>query len=177
MRLGLSGMMVGLMLVACVDQHPPVVAVVPSQPGYSTCAPDECKQPRLAATSTDISTAVATDRVPTLDVEPLCGGLAGQGGATFRDPEIARVLHDPEKVLTKKDCLDSEAGVRAELTKAWASFDVSDRVHCMSESEMGGESSYTELITCLEMARDVRKLRDEDEASPPAHNENIISNR
>ena len=26
---------------------------------------------------------------------------------------------------------------------------------------MGGLSSYTELITCLEMARDVRKLRSE----------------
>jgi len=24
---------------------------------------------------------------------------------------------------------------------------------------MGGESSYTDLITCLEMARDVKKLR------------------
>ncbi len=28
---------------------------------------------------------------------------------------------------------------------------------------MGGESSYTELLTCLEMARDVRTLRSEYE--------------
>jgi hypothetical protein len=26
---------------------------------------------------------------------------------------------------------------------------------------MGGESSYTELLTCLEMARDVRKIHEE----------------
>jgi hypothetical protein len=30
---------------------------------------------------------------------------------------------------------------------------------------MGGDSSYTELLTCLEMARDVRSLRNE-QASP-----------
>jgi hypothetical protein len=28
---------------------------------------------------------------------------------------------------------------------------------------MGGDSSYTELLTCLEMARDVRALRTESE--------------
>jgi hypothetical protein len=175
MRLGLSGMVVGLMLAACVEQHPQVIAVAQSQPGYSTCTPDQCTRPGSAATSNDISTAVATDRVPILDVDPLCGGIAAQGGATFHDPEIARALHDPEKAFTKKDCLDSEAGVRTELTKAWASFDVSDRAHCMSESEMGGESSYTELITCLEMARDVRQLRDENEASQPAPDDNTMS--
>jgi len=31
---------------------------------------------------------------------------------------------------------------------------------------MGGDSSYTELLTCLEMARDVRQLH--DEAQKPA---------
>ena len=175
MRLGLSSVMLGLMLAACVDQHPQVVALAQSQPGYSTCTRDRCGQPR--PTSTDISLAVAADRIPTLNVEPLCGGLAAQGGATFHDPELARALRDPEKVLTKKDCLDGENGVRTELMKAWASFDVSDRAHCVSESEMGGESSYTELITCLEMARDVRKLRDEDEVSQSAHNEKTMSNR
>jgi hypothetical protein len=33
---------------------------------------------------------------------------------------------------------------------------------------MGGESSYTELITCLEMARDVRKLHEEAKATHSA---------
>src|SRR3984885_498054 len=34
-------------------------------------------------------------------------------------------------------------------------FSIDDRTHCISETTMGGESSYTELLTCLEMARDV----------------------
>ena len=33
------------------------------------------------------------------------------------------------------------------------------RSHCTNESRMGGDSSYTELLTCLEMARDVRAMR------------------
>jgi hypothetical protein len=32
-------------------------------------------------------------------------------------------------------------------------------------AKTGGESSYTELITCMEMARDVRKLHSEADSS------------
>ena len=37
----------------------------------------------------------------------------------------------------------------------------------MNESKMGGESSYTELLTCLEMARDVRAMRLDQEGLAP----------
>jgi hypothetical protein len=103
-----------------------------------------------------------------MDVEQVCRGIAEQGGATFHDRDLARALRDPETVQTQKDCLDSEEHVRDQLAKAWGSFDSSDRRHCTNESKMGGESSYTELITCLEMARDVRKLHDEAKASHSA---------
>ena len=53
--------------------------------------------------------------------------------------------------------------------KIWKSFDASDRTHCTSELTMGGESSYTELFTCLEMARDVRKLHEETAVARAAH--------
>src|SRR6202021_3749912 len=68
---------------------------------------------------------------------------------------------NPETVDTKKDCVNSEQRIRNQLMTAWERFDAADRAHCISESEMGGQSSYTELITCLEMARDVRKLHQE----------------
>jgi hypothetical protein len=90
------------------------------------------------------------DSVPTLNVEQVCTGIAQQGGVTFHDSAIAQ---------EKKDCLDSEKAIRDELAKQWPSFDGSDKVHCTNESTMGGESSYTELLTCLEMARDVRAMR------------------
>jgi hypothetical protein len=74
------------------------------------------------------------DSVPTLNVEQVCTGIAQQGGVTFHDSAVAQ---------EKKDCLDSEQAIRDELVKQWSS----------------GDSSYTELLTCLEMARDVRSMR------------------
>ena len=88
--------------------------------------------------------------VPNLNVEQLCDGIAKQGGVTFRDPAIA---------TEKKNCLESEEAIRQELIKQWSNFSAADRTHCVDESTMGGESSYTELLTCLEMARDVRAMR------------------
>jgi hypothetical protein len=113
----------------------------------------------LAGVILAIPVVATADDVPNLNVEPVCDGIAKQGGVTFRDPQIAR---------EKKNCLDTEATVRNELAKQWAKFDRADRTSCVNESEMGGESSYTELLTCLEMARDVRALRAEQEGSAPA---------
>ena len=91
-----------------------------------------------------------SDGVPTLNVDQVCTGIAQQGGVTF---------HDSATAQEKKDCLDSEQAIRDELAKQWSSFNGADKVHCTNESRMGGESSYTELLTCLEMARDVRTMR------------------
>jgi hypothetical protein len=93
------------------------------------------------------------DNVPSLNVEQVCEGIAQQGGVSFRDPNIA---------VEKKNCLDSEHATRDELAKQWSSFSATDKAACTSESTMGGESSYTELLTCLEMARDVRALHGEE---------------
>ena len=92
------------------------------------------------------------DSVPVLNVEQVCQGIAQQGGVTFHDPAIAQ---------EKKNCLESEQATRDELVKEWSSFSAADKNSCVNESKMGGESSYTELLTCLEMARDVRAMRSE----------------
>ena len=96
------------------------------------------------------------DSVPDLNVEQVCEGIAQQGGVTFRDPAIAQ---------EKKNCIDSEQATRQELVKQWSSFSIADKTSCVNESRMGGESSYTELLTCLEMARDVRAMRAEPQGA------------
>jgi hypothetical protein len=98
----------------------------------------------------------AGDGVPQLNVEQVCKGIAEQGGVTFRDPQVAQ---------EKKNCIESEQAVREQLVKQWSSFAGDDRTHCINESVMGGESSYTELLTCLEMARDVRAMRQQQSKS------------
>jgi hypothetical protein len=95
------------------------------------------------------------DSVPVLNVDQVCQGIAQQGGVTFHDAAVAD---------EKKNCLDSEQAIRDELVKQWSSFVPADKVACTNEARMGGDSSYTELLTCLEMARDVRVVHSQQEA-------------
>ena len=90
------------------------------------------------------------DSVPTLNVEQVCTGIAQQGGVTFHDSAIAQ---------EKKNCLDSEQGIRDELVKQWSSFMAPTRTIARMNRGWAASSSYTELLTCLEMARDVRSMR------------------
>ena len=109
------------------------------------------------------------DKVLGLNVEQVCEGIAQQGGVSFHDPNIA---------VERKNCLDSEHAIRDEISKQWSSFSASDKTSCTNEATMGGESSYTELLTCLEMARDVRALHNDQQKqvdtgpippAPPGH--------
>ncbi|HEX4409171.1 MAG TPA: hypothetical protein VH206_10390 [Xanthobacteraceae bacterium] len=100
-----------------------------------------------------------SDGVPALNVDQVCTGIAQQGGVTFHDSAVGD---------EKKNCMDSEQAIRDELVKQWGSFVAADKTHCTNESVMGGESSYTELLTCLEMARDVRTMHTEQETSSDA---------
>ena len=101
-------------------------------------------------------TLPVSDSVPVLNIQQVCQGIAQQGGVSF---------HDTDVTDEKKNCLDSEQAVRDQLVKQWSSFSASDKSDCTKESEMGGESSYTELLTCLEMARDVRNIHNEADTS------------
>jgi hypothetical protein len=95
--------------------------------------------------------------IPTLDVNPVCRGIAMQG-------ELEVGLQQ----TNFQQCVESEQSVRGVIKKEWSSFSTADRTHCVALARTGGESSYTELITCMEMARDVRKLHSEaDESSAP----------
>ena len=89
-----------------------------------------------------------SDEYPVLDVAPLCRGIATQGA-----------LQAGDRTVSVQECLKSEEADRETMKQEWSTFSASDRKHCIAEVTMGGELSYTELVTCLEMARDVRKLR------------------
>src|SRR6516225_3545219 len=102
----------------------------------------------IAMTMTAILSA-RSDEIPTLDVGPVCRGIASQSGE-----ELEAGLRS-----TSDQCVQSEQQVREQLRKEWSTFSAADKRHCVTLSKTGGESSYTELLTCLEMARDVRTYR------------------
>jgi hypothetical protein len=94
------------------------------------------------------------DVYPKLDVAPLCHGIVAQSD-----------LQEGLQSVTFDQCMKDEQDDRNEMIKEWSTFSASDKRHCIAEATMGGESSYTDLVTCLEMARDVRTL---PKAVPPS---------
>jgi hypothetical protein len=54
-----------------------------------------------------------------------------------------------------EQCSQDETAALAQLTTEWAQFAGTDRKTCMVTTTTGGFASYVELLTCLEMARDV----------------------
>ena len=84
------------------------------------------------------------DAVPTFDVKQTCRGTETAGVYLGRSME---------------PCVQSEEATRDQLKKSWGEFSAADKIECVSAVKIGGFASYTELITCLEMRRDVRKMR------------------
>jgi len=94
----------------------------------------------VAVTLAGVTAAYAAE-VPTLDVSRTCRPIAAEDGALDTDR-----------------CLKSEREARGQLAREWSDFPAADRTLCTQMATMGGLPSYVELITCLEMKRDVAKL-------------------
>ncbi len=102
----------------------------------------------------------ASDGIPTLDVRPVCRGIANQSA----DPGVGQ----KNQTEAFQQCIESEQAVREQLQRHWPDFSAADKRHCVTLATTGGESSNTELLTCLEMARDVRALRSAASAAATA---------
>ena len=86
--------------------------------------------------------------IPDLNVDPVCHGIAQQAANPTEKG-------DPD--LSFANCVKSEQAMRQKLVGEWATFSSSEKTNCIG-SEMGGLASYTDLVSCLEMARDARQL-------------------
>ena len=100
------------------------------------------------AASVAVAASKPGGKPPTYNVEPSCRGAVVQQvpGANV---EI---------------CMRKEMDARDQLAKQWGEFTVADRSYCVPLSSVGGRPTYTELLTCLELARAVRLLRAEQKA-------------
>ena len=92
-------------------------------------------------------TWLATDSVPTFNTEPFCRVVASRA-ASVADKEI---------------CLREERQARDELVQRWSQFPPGDKAYCERLASIGGDPTYTELLTCLELRQEARRLREEDE--------------
>jgi len=110
------------------------------------------KHHRVTQVHPAIYDTARSDDIPTLDVNPVCHGIAIQG-------ELEAGLQR----TSFEQCVKSEQDTREQLKKDWSTFTTADKNDCVALAKTGGESSYTELITCMEMARDVRKLHEDQQ--------------
>jgi hypothetical protein len=84
--------------------------------------------------------------VPTYNIDAICRGAAS----------IAHVLETtaPDNA---QNCRVDEDSARQQLVQQWTQFNAADRVMCDGAAQSGTvEPTYTELMTCLEVARDNR---------------------
>jgi hypothetical protein len=86
--------------------------------------------------------------IPNLNVKPVCRGIAQQA---------ANPSETGGPDLTFGACVKNEQAMRKRLIGEWSTFSRSERTNCIGE-QMGGMASYTDLVSCLEMAKDARQL-------------------
>jgi hypothetical protein len=83
-----------------------------------------------------------SDVVPTFNTEPSC-----RGGLT-----------DPGNNARYQQCMQEEAAAKSTLQAGWSKFPGPDRVTCSDTARLG-TPSYVELLTCLQMDADLRKMK------------------
>ena len=98
--------------------------------------------------------SVAASGVPTLKIEPSCRAAGVEGMIVGR---------------TVESCLNDEKAAHDQLAKDWGTYSADDKNHCLSMVSTGGDPSYVELLSCLEMSRDAKKIAEErgNDQTPP----------
>jgi hypothetical protein len=128
----------GLMMLGCRISR----TVSPARPAANaaqTCGPTTTgkNDSRRDGLSFAIDRAGAADELPAYDIARNCNeetaGVAVEGSAS---------------------CRKDETDAKDQLAKRWSTYGASAKKFCVGESSTGGEKSYVELLTCLEMATD-----------------------
>jgi hypothetical protein len=85
---------------------------------------------------------------PKLKVEPSCEA-AGRGAVMLG--------------RNKEACLADETAAQDTLKQNWSKYAASDKSDCLGMVTTGGPASYVELLSCVEILRDARNIRNADE--------------
>jgi hypothetical protein len=89
------------------------------------------------------------DTVPRYDMKPTCrAAVALTAGSEGRNIE---------------NCMAGEEEARKQIEKEWSKTPTAERSQCIGTVAVGGSPSYVELVVCLEMMRDSRTHREEEE--------------
>jgi hypothetical protein len=96
-----------------------------------------------------LALSARSDDIPVLNVESACNAFAEQA-----DPSASG---SPDLILAT--CIKNELEVREQLVKRWSTFVSADKENCVRELKMDDETSYTDLLICLELAQGLRDMQ------------------
>ena len=97
---------------------------------------------------------------PTLQVGPSCEA-AGRGAIVLG--------------RNKEACLADETTAQDTLKQNWSKYVASDKSDCLGMVTTGGPASYVELLSCVEILRDARNIRNADALD--SDNESVSTRR
>jgi hypothetical protein len=96
----------------------------------------------------ELSIAVAVaDGPPKLDVNQTCAAAAQYSISAGRDKEA---------------CLGDETTAQTTLAENWSKYNADDKNQCVGTVKTGGPPSYVELLSCIEILRDAKQIREEE---------------
>ena len=75
----------------------------------------------------------------------------------------------------KKACLADETTAQDTLKQNWSKYTAADKSECIGMVTTGGPASYVELLSCVEILRDARNIRNADPLE--SDNDSISSRR
>jgi hypothetical protein len=91
------------------------------------------------------------DSPPKLNVAPSCDAAARGAISAGRDKEA---------------CLVDERTAEDALAQNWSKYNSADKTQCIGNVMTGGPASYVELLSCLEIMRDAKAIRQSDPLAP-----------
>lgn len=91
------------------------------------------------------------DGPPKLDVSASCNAAARGAISVGRD---------------KESCLADERAAEQTLIQNWSKYRADDKTQCIGNVRTGGPASFVELLSCLEIMRDAKDIREADQLAP-----------
>jgi hypothetical protein len=98
------------------------------------------------------ASAVSAGAPPNLDIQKIC--------------RASEAVPFADKTATFDICVSDELEARENLGEDWANVPATDKAHCVLPAEY--LPGYLEWLTCLEMDRDFRKIRQQKLGEEPA---------
>jgi len=91
------------------------------------------------------STTQASQRVPDINIDKMCKSSIAD----------AKIMGEPQP-QSVSDCTREENDAKQELVKIWSNTETAIRDRCEGEATALGTRTYLDLLSCLQMADDIK---------------------